>query len=83
MSQDNLHRWVHRKLGSAALQGCSINSHHKGRIEWANINRKYYRILTDWIALCKACHRIFDDRKLTVEQLRNIEINKQIILKGL
>lgn len=53
-----LHKWVYRQLGEP--KKCEHCGTRKGRLEWANKSHKYKRILSDWMALCKKCHKEYD-----------------------
>lgn len=54
-----LHDWVKRKLGKPNLcEHCGITT---GIFDWANISRKYYRDIEDWIRLCRKCHQKYDN----------------------
>jgi hypothetical protein len=60
-----LHNWVKSKLGRPKFcEHCgkesSLNSYGRNTIQWANINHKYKRNLTDWISLCSTCHYQYD-----------------------
>ena len=51
-----LHDWVNRRKGKALIcQEC-----RKSPAEWANIDHKYKRKLSDYISLCDKCHRVYD-----------------------
>lgn len=54
-----LHLWVQRKLGKAYF--CLFcNTQNAKKYEWANLSKKYKRVITDWIQLCTTCHQRFD-----------------------
>jgi hypothetical protein len=55
-----LHAWVRRKLGEPILCKHCSRDINESLIEWANISHEYKRDLTDWISLCRSCHRKFD-----------------------
>lgn len=69
-TKDKAHRWKGEDAGYSAKHiyirkygvKPDICSHclEKKRLEWANISGKYLRELSDWIALCKKCHKRFD-----------------------
>ena len=60
VSYGGLHRWVYRHKGRPKkCEHCGIQE----KIEWANKSRKYLRDFTDWISLCRLCHRKFDSKK--------------------
>ena len=55
-----LHLWINKVRGKATK--CShcgkIGTSHQ--IHWANISKKYKRVLSDWISLCAKCHKKYD-----------------------
>jgi len=54
-----LHAWVIRNLGKPSkCEHCGTEA--AKRFEWANVDHKYRRILTDYIRLCTSCHRKHD-----------------------
>lgn len=56
-----LHRWVRRwgtKLGI-----CFHCREAKKQTEWANISGEYRRDLSDYIELCRSCHKLYDLRR--------------------
>ena len=55
-----LHSWIIRQLGKAKECSYCGKEDWEGRIEWANIDHQYKRILDDYIPLCASCHRIYD-----------------------
>lgn len=75
-----MHIWIKNKLGKA--NKCSNpNCYYPKpiqyrkpiekpkRFEWASISRKNKRDVNDYIQLCPSCHRIYDIRKLTLNEL--------------
>lgn len=55
----SVHDWLYIRLGTPRkCEHCS--SIGKKKYEWANISKKYKRVLTDWIRLCTSCHRKYD-----------------------
>jgi len=55
------HMWVGRQLGKPTkCEHCKKDGLTGHQIHWANISRKYKRILTDWIRLCAKCHGEYD-----------------------
>jgi len=65
-----IHMWVYSKLGKAAIYTCATKDKTcKGRMEWANISRKYLRNLLDWKILCTSHHVRFD---MTDEARKNM-----------
>lgn len=58
-SYSALHKWVNGRLGSPKkCKKCGMKN--KKKYEWANIDHKYRRVLSDYIRLCTKCHREFD-----------------------
>lgn len=58
-----LHTWVNKVLGKP--QKCEIcgKDHLTGLyIDWANKDHKYKRVTTDWLRLCRSCHRYYDQK---------------------
>lgn len=53
-----LHEWVYRKLGKATKYLCEHCD--KQAQEWANKSGNYKREISDWIPLCKSCHKKYD-----------------------
>lgn len=59
-----LHKWVRKLLGDPKFcKSCNKKGEKAGtkkfprwNIEWANIDHKYRRNLSDYIPLCKRCH---------------------------
>ena len=71
-SYEAKHDWVYRRLGKASV--CQKCGESKKRIGWANKSHKYFRIESDWIALCMPCHREYDGHtKFTREQAYKIK----------
>jgi hypothetical protein len=62
VSYRNLHSWVERKLGKP--QRCtSCGKTSEKKYDWANISRKYKRDTSDWVRLCRKCHKAYDSHK--------------------
>jgi hypothetical protein len=72
-----IHDWVKRKLGKPnrcdnpkciyprqRFNG-KLMSKPK-RYDWANIDHKYQRKISDWIRLCPSCHKLYDRKKLSL-----------------
>lgn len=58
VSYQHLHRWVRRsKAKPPTCEHCGSDE----PLEWANKSREYRRDLEDWLALCRLCHRRYDD----------------------
>ena len=60
VSYSALHHWINKKLGHPFV--CEHCGKSEGRLEWANIDHTYRRVLEDWIRLCKSCHRKYDNK---------------------
>ena len=60
----SLHKWVKRCKGkpTKCIKCGTSGGNGKGRIEWANTDRKYNRNLKDFISLCQSCHYTADKR---------------------
>lgn len=57
VTYQRLHRWVRQhKTLPAACEHCGCEE----QLEWANKSRNYRRDLSDWLALCRLCHRRYD-----------------------
>jgi hypothetical protein len=58
-----LHKWVIKYLGNPKkCSKCGKEKTTPKSIQWANVDHNYKRNLTDWIALCASCHKIYDQR---------------------
>jgi hypothetical protein len=53
-----MHDWVRARRGKASGQVCE--QCNKQAADWANKNHDYRRILDDYMALCRSCHRKYD-----------------------
>lgn len=74
-----LHNWVRKVKGRATF--CWVNKEHRAKCyDWANISRKYTKEKGDFIALCRPCHRVFDEEKLTIDQLFMREKMRQLFI---
>jgi len=58
-----IHKWIQKYKGKAKqCQHCGkIGIGHQ--IHWANVDHKYRRVLSDYIALCALCHKKYDKIK--------------------
>lgn len=64
-----LHSWVARTLGLPdTCEHCGTSGLFGRKINWANISKKYKRIIKDWKRLCVKCHRIFDKKENAVQE---------------
>ena len=65
-----IHTWVKNKLGKPnRCENPNCKSIKPKRYEWASISRKTLRDKNDFVQLCPSCHRKYDIRKITLEQL--------------
>ena len=56
-----IHKWVSKNLGKPdTCEHCGRSNLSGYFIDWANKSRKYKRDLTDWLRLCKPCHKVYD-----------------------
>ena len=61
-----LHKWVRSRLGKPKLcKFCGVNNKEK-KIDWANKSGKYIRDLSDWIRLCRKCHKNYDLKRINL-----------------
>jgi hypothetical protein len=69
LKYSSVHEWISIKKGKPTkCEHCGVSGKKvRGRwpegrwnIEWANINHTYHRILKDYIALCRPCHKKYD-----------------------
>lgn len=54
LSNAGIHQWVKRWKVKTCCESCGKTN---GRLEWANIDHKYRRVLDDYICLCPSCHK--------------------------
>jgi hypothetical protein len=61
VSYSGLHQWIRKQKGRASDQKCE----HCGQqaLDWANVSGEYLRDLDDFIALCRRCHKLFDQKE--------------------
>lgn len=56
-----LHTWVRNQLGRPEVcEHCDTSGLNGRKIDWANKSHKYKRDVTDWLRLCKSCHKKYD-----------------------
>lgn len=59
----SLHKWVIKNLGKAnKCKKCGKEKTTPKSIQWANIDHKYRRVLSDYIQLCASCHKNYDNK---------------------
>lgn len=62
-----LHDWVKRRLGRPdTCEHCGRSGLSRNGIDWANKSHQYKREISDWIRLCRKCHKKYD-RKLPLD----------------
>lgn len=52
------HQWIKRKYGKN--NKCEQCGTTRGTFDWANKNHLYLRNRSDWMRLCRSCHRKYD-----------------------
>jgi len=64
VSYSALHHWIMRNYGKPnTCEHCGRTGLKGKFIDWANKSGKYLRDLSDWMTLCKSCHKIYDLNK--------------------
>ena len=59
-----IHIWVQNKLGKPRFcENCGKKGLRHRQYHWANISKKYKRLLSDWKRLCVKCHKKYDRQK--------------------
>lgn len=58
VKKTGLHDWVYYHLGKP--KKCEHCGKESFWIDWANKSHEYKRDLSDWLALCRSCHRYYD-----------------------
>ena len=51
-----LHAWVKKMLG-APMQCSRCGTTERKWYDWANVSGEYKRDISDWVRLCRSCHR--------------------------
>lgn len=60
----SIHKWVRKWLGRPKkCEMCGKDNLTSEKIDWANKDHQYRRNLSDWLRLCKKCHRKYDISK--------------------
>lgn len=54
-----LHRWIGKTAGKPSY--CAHCDKTEGKFEWANKSGEYLKDVSDWLRLCRSCHRKYDD----------------------
>lgn len=66
-----VHRWVEKNLGKPKVCDFCL-SDNKKRYDWANVSQEYKYELSDWLRLCRSCHKAFDHQiKLILKGEKN------------
>lgn len=55
-----LHSWVRKQLGTPQHCVKCLSKSPRRWYDWANISGEYHKDLTDWIRVCRPCHKIMD-----------------------
>lgn len=85
----SLHIWVRRNFGKPThCEKCGIDKIPEGKkrfFDWAIVGTVYTRVRSDWIMLCRSCHKKFDNTKRTCKIKRKSPSKKtrQRISQGL
>lgn len=59
-----LHTWVDKWKGQPeTCEGCGSTGLRGKKINWANVDHQYRRVLDDYIRLCVKCHGAYDTSK--------------------
>lgn len=76
VSYAGLHIWVRKWKGKPNhCENCG--SQGKSKYQWANVDRKYRRVLEDYIPMCPSCHKKYDMNLL--KSLRTLRENTKRI----
>jgi hypothetical protein len=72
-----IHAWVIRWKGHPdKCEVCGVGGFTGYKIQWANIDHKYRRVLDDYIRMCAKCHFAYDVNVLG--SIRNQSKRKKI-----
>jgi hypothetical protein len=56
-----VHKWIAKKYGyPKKCSLCFFEDDNQTKFDWANISHQYKRIESDWIRICKKCHKKYD-----------------------
>lgn len=61
-SYSAIHNWVHKYLVKRYVCDHCGNTFESKYIDWANKSQLYKKEASDWLRLCKKCHRKFDSQ---------------------
>lgn len=80
------HKWIRSQgINRDFCLHCGIKGEYrkdnKWTIEFCNISGNYKRNISDWICLCRKCHRKFDFNKLKYTHTNCIDCNSEIKTK--
>lgn len=54
------HRWVYVRKGKPThCEDCGVSAEEK-QLDWSNVDHQYRRVLEDYVARCRSCHRKYD-----------------------
>lgn len=74
VSYAGLHMWLNReKTKPKTCSKCGKKGSSRS-IQWANIDGKYRRVLSDYIALCSSCHKLKD---LAMKSIQDVQTATQ------
>lgn len=63
VSYSGLHKWVQSRLGQPMeCEHCNNTFTNTKDVHWANKSQEYKRDLTDWLRLCRWCHKKYDSK---------------------
>lgn len=69
-----VHSWLKRVMPKASTKKC-YHCDSPAR-DWANVSKKYLLDITDYIPLCRSCHMIFDEHKISPETAKKISMRR-------
>jgi hypothetical protein len=76
------HDWIERSVGYAKkCSVCSLESENHRSVEWCNISLNYKRELSDYISLCRSCHRKWDYGVIALK-IKGVIYKRPLIFKG-
>lgn len=74
---NRIHRVIRRNFGAAKKCSNLACANKSKCYEWALITgRSYSENITDYIELCKSCHRIYDYKESTRRKMHKLRIGK-------
>lgn len=60
-SYASIHEWVNRNIPKPL--GCS-KCHEDKKLEAHNLSKKYLRIISDWLWVCRSCHNKLEGKRV-------------------